>query len=127
MPFCPKCRYEYMTGVSKCSDCDEHLVDSLPQEANDRSEVYDNWVELGRLTSQQYADMLVEALRAKNIPVVVNSNTGHFGATGQMGTASFRPISGAFYSLMVPEKFTEVADSEAETILGDVWVKARIE
>jgi len=127
MPYCPKCRYEYVTGISICSDCDEPLVESLPQETEDQTQVYDNWVELGRLTSQQYGDMLVEALRAKNIPVVVNSSTGHFGATGQMGTAAFRPIAGAYYSIMVPEKFARNADSEAETILGDVWVKARVE
>ncbi len=127
MPFCPKCRYEYKTGVSKCPDCDEYLVDSLAQETDSRLKVYDNWVELGRLASQQYSEMLVEALRAKDIPAVVNSSAGHFGTTGQMGTAAFRPISGAYYSLMVPEEFAKAADSEAEAILGDVWVKARIE
>lgn len=31
MPWCPKCRNEYITGVQKCVDCGCNLVDSLEQ------------------------------------------------------------------------------------------------
>ena len=30
MAFCPKCRYEYVSGVMACPDCGSVLVDSLP-------------------------------------------------------------------------------------------------
>jgi len=32
MPFCPKCKYEYVNGIEKCPDCDEELVFMLPTE-----------------------------------------------------------------------------------------------
>ena len=130
MPFCPKCRYEYKPEISVCPDCNEYLLSSLPEKNEEISEIdnmgYDNWVRIGRLTSQAYANMINEGLHSKNIPVIILSGTGHFGQTGQMGTSSFRPIDGGF-SVMVPEEFTVDANYEAEIILGDDWIKSRDE
>ena len=130
MPFCPKCRYEYKPEISVCPDCNEYLVSSLPEKNEEISEIdnmgYDNWVRIGRLTSQAYANMINEGLHSKNIPVIILSGTGHFGQTGQMGTSSFRPIDGGF-SVMVPEEFAVDANYEAEIILGDDWIKSRDE
>ena len=130
MPFCPKCRYEYKPEISICPDCNEYLVSTLPEKNEEISEIdnmgYDNWVRIGRLTSQAYANMINEGLHSKNIPVIILSGTGHFGQTGQMGTSSFRPIDGGF-SVMVPEEFAVDANYEAEIILGDDWIKSRDE
>jgi len=82
-------------------------------------------VQLARLTSQHYADMITDALRAKEIPVVVISGAGHFGQTGQMGISSFRPIGGG-YSVMVPREFIDRADIEGQQILGEEWEKAKL-
>jgi len=32
MPFCPLCKFEYVLGASRCPECGEQLVDSLPRE-----------------------------------------------------------------------------------------------
>ena len=32
MPWCPKCKYEYVAGMTKCADCGSELVDELPSE-----------------------------------------------------------------------------------------------
>lgn len=32
MPFCPNCKYEYVSGINNCPDCGETLTDSLPEE-----------------------------------------------------------------------------------------------
>ncbi len=32
MPYCPKCRSEYRSGVTRCWKCGEALVESLPHE-----------------------------------------------------------------------------------------------
>ena len=126
MPFCPKCRYEYNPGVGVCPDCNEQLVSALPEEpARAEDEVYDDWVQIGRLTSTQYAEMLIEALHAKDIPAILHSGSGHFGETGQMGLSSFRPVGGG-YSLWVPRQFADDADQEAEVILGELWQKSRL-
>lgn len=127
MPFCPKCRYEYTSGVDVCPDCDVKLVASLPDEdeENDGLGEYDNWVHLARLTSPQSADMVEEVLREKNIPVVIYSGTGHFGMVGQMGPSSPRPVGGG-YSVYVPEDFIADADQEALIILGEEWRNAKL-
>ncbi len=32
MPFCPKCRYEYVDGIGECPDCGVCLVEKLEEE-----------------------------------------------------------------------------------------------
>jgi hypothetical protein len=32
MPYCPKCRFEYVEGIERCPDCDVDLVDELAPE-----------------------------------------------------------------------------------------------
>ncbi len=127
MPFCPNCKYEYNSTVSVCPDCNENLVETLPEDIEDgeiESE-YENWTPICRLTSQQYSEMLVEALESKDIPAIVYSGAGHFGSTGQMGTNSILPIGGA-YTVMVPKEFADDAANEASIILGDDWEKVRM-
>jgi len=127
MPFCPNCKYEYKATVSICPDCDEPLVDVLPEDVEGEIEdAYDNWIPLCRLTSEQYAEMLVEALDSKDIPAIAHSGAGHFGITGQMGASSFRPIDGAFYTIMVPEEKADDAANEASIVMGDDWDKVRL-
>lgn len=128
MPFCPKCRYEYRPEISECPDCQEKLVPALslePEEADGPGREYD-WVPIARMTSVQYAEMVIEALRSKDIPALLADRTGHFGKTGQMGTDSFRPISGAVTTLVVPREFVSDAAREAEVILGDEWDRIKL-
>jgi len=82
---------------------------------------FKNWIALARFTARETAEMVVEALRSKDIPAVLKSSAGHFGITGQLGPASFRPISGAFYTLMVPQEYAYDADQEGCAILGEDW------
>lgn len=124
MPYCPKCRYEYKPSIARCPDCDVDLVDSLPPEEKQTPESladkYDDWVQVARMTATEYVEMLEEGLRAKQIPAVILSGAGHFGQTGQMGTALYRSVGGG-YSLFVPREFVADACAEAEQMLGDLW------
>lgn len=144
MPFCPKCHFEYREGITICPDCDENLVASLPPEDRRREDDWrrrkgkaagpevplpddddTEWIALARLTSLQSAEMVMEVLLDKDIPAVLHSAAGHAGPIGAMGPSSYADIGGA-YTIMVPEDSAEDADLEAEAILGDEWVKARL-
>ena len=128
MPYCPKCKYEYIASVAKCPDCNEELVASLPKESDltdDNFEKYKDWIPLARFNSDQIAAMTLGSLRSKDIPSVILSGTGHFGMTGQMGASSFRPIGGS-YTLLVPEEYVIIADKEGEMIFGSEWEKVKI-
>ncbi len=127
MPFCPKCRAEYETGTTRCSDCDELLVAELPPLETEFSETnFENWKCVANLTSTSYAEMIMEALREAGIPVVVLSQSGYFGTSGMMGTALFNP-AGAGYSVMIPEDHIAEADIIATEMFGEVWTKAKVE
>lgn len=122
MPFCPECRYEYRPGIAQCPDCRADLVAELPEEAEEK--VYENWVQLARFNALQYARMLEQALREEDIPIVVQSGTGHF---GQIGSTELllNPIGGG-YSIMVPEEFIVKADAVASGMLGEEWESAKL-
>jgi len=127
--FCPKCRYEYKDDITNCPDCGDKLVKELPPEPVDLTgpdfEKYENWIHIARINSNEYAEMLIEGLRAKDIPVISQSGTGFFGKTGQMGMSSFPPVGGG-YSIYVPEEFLGDADQEAQIILGDIWQTSKL-
>ena len=69
MPFCPECRYEYVSGIVKCPDCNVALVNELPEEGGDPSEK--EYIELHPLPGQIYAEMVKEALDNAGIPCIL--------------------------------------------------------
>ena len=127
MSFCPKCRYEYKPGLTICPDCDEPLVDVLPEPESDepKNEDTGDWVPMAVLNSPQYANMLEEALRAKYIPIIVKSAAGHFGQIGAIGTDSVFSASRG-YLILIKKEFLAEADYEAKNILGDIWEKSKL-
>ena len=128
MPFCPKCLYEYQPGIDVCPDCNEKLVAEMPVESpvDETDEDVSDWVPLARLTSREYAEMVLTRLRDMQIPSVILSGAGYFGMTGQMGLSSAVTPGGA-YTIAVPEEYVEEADTQGEFLLGEIWVKSRIE
>ena len=72
MPFCPKCRYEYVEGHKDCPDCKVTLVDVLPdleEPSGDPGEK--EYVELHPLPGQVYADMVKEVFDKEGIECVL--------------------------------------------------------
>jgi hypothetical protein len=124
MPFCPSCRYEYRSGIDRCPDCGEKLVDKLPDPETEEQERYD-WVPLARLNSYDLAEMVIEAMENEGIPVLSLSGAGHFGVTGQMGMSSYRPIGGG-YSIVVPSDRIAEADRVGLAVAGEEWAAARL-
>ncbi len=127
MPFCPRCKYEYNSEVSRCPDCDCVLVDEIvenPETLAEQTLAEAGWEAIGVLTSSVYAEQLVEGLRNAGIPAEVISGSGYFGQMGMMGDSSYSPAGAGYLIMVAAERYVE-ADELAEVILGEIWVKSR--
>lgn len=58
MPWCPKCKNEYIEGITTCTDCGVDLVDKLPEETDPGAPVI-----LCRLDSEETAEKFLSYLR----------------------------------------------------------------
>jgi len=69
VPFCPKCQFEYVPGVTHCPECGERLVEALPPEHQESAdEAGFEQVLLCRATGEIEASLLRGALTAAGIP-----------------------------------------------------------
>jgi len=96
MPFCPKCRYEYIEGIERCADCDTPLTDRLEDDA-DYAKITIRWKKLHSQPGVIYTEMIKEVLEQKGIPCILQpGNLSGMVAKGasDMGTGSY---------LLVPE------------------------
>ena len=54
MPFCPKCKYEFVDGIKKCNECGCDLVDNLDDITNESDEeIMDKIVSLVGYTKEE--------------------------------------------------------------------------
>lgn len=83
MPFCPRCKTEYIEGVGECSDCNVPLVEELP-EAIPEDEDRGNFALLHTFPSIVYAEMVRETLENRGIPCLMKSDmlTSAYGSKG---------------------------------------------
>ncbi len=86
MPFCPKCKYEYIKNIDVCHDCNEKLVADLPKEIN-YSEIKIKWKPLQNLPGRIYAEMAKEVFDKEGIPSFISSTffSSAYGTRGIIG------------------------------------------
>jgi hypothetical protein len=61
MPFCPKCRVEYIEGIKTCEECETNLIETLPQalEGSGRDvDLVEVWRTQGEVEAQLIASLL---------------------------------------------------------------------
>ena len=67
MSFCPACRYEYETGIRFCPDCDEELIDRLPETATAAMTPDDSWTVVGQVAGDMKSNIARGSLDSNNI------------------------------------------------------------
>jgi hypothetical protein len=72
MPFCPKCRFEYVPGAAACPDCGAALVDSLPEAEAPLPHDFTQ-VELCVVEGEIHAKLVQNALASQGIPSRIDS------------------------------------------------------
>ncbi len=97
MPFCPKCRYEYVEGSGTCPDCNETLTDRL-DDIDEITEI-DNikWKKLPSQPGRVFTEMYKEILDNNGIPCILQP--GNISWMASAGTSSI----GSKTYLLVPE------------------------
>jgi len=106
MPFCPKCRYEFIEGVQTCNDCGIELVSELPPEEEREEEyIHPEWETVLNVASEEQAEMVIGVIRASNIPAMYKSFINQ--------VFSFRDPRGV--DILVPVEFKEQAEQVLET------------
>jgi len=75
MPFCPKCKYEYVEGIKVCPDCDLPLKAHLHEEPLQEPEYTDEaLVTLVRVYDRLEVDIMKGVLDSAGIPAYIQSD-----------------------------------------------------
>ncbi|RPI65734.1 MAG: hypothetical protein EHM47_18270 [Ignavibacteriales bacterium] len=84
MPFCPKCNYEYIEGITICPDCGTHLVDeSVYEKPEDWTE--DNWEVVYTSNEDYEVEMLKDNLESAGITAaILQQKDRNFPAPGDL-------------------------------------------
>lgn len=111
MPYCPKCKDEYREGFTVCKDCNELLVDALPEDAlimdvspEEGFYIADDGPAFLCTVGDDIAASITESLlKSYNIPVM-KKRLG----TGDI-TAIYMGIASQGVDIFVPSKLLETA------------------
>ncbi len=86
MPVCPKCKYEYVPGITICPDCNTPLVESIELEKYSELSEKD-WVLVYTSFSVIDVDMLKENLESAGISAsILSQKDSSFPAPGDLST-----------------------------------------
>jgi hypothetical protein len=102
--FCPKCKSEFVEGITRCPDCDTNLVEQLPAEKspqpnNTEWPEYEDWVMVYYPSGAQELAMIKMVLEREDIPYFIgNDNVRR--------SSLYTPVNLAF-ELWVPREFME--------------------
>jgi len=119
MPFCPSCRYEYVAGVATCPDCNQPLVDVLPEATADPGspEKEREWKLLYYATSRPAAEFLKETLLASGVDTVVKYRGRFFGRGVSYGLGAIGDAADAEVWVN-KEQFAQAEEIRKQTV-GD--------
>jgi hypothetical protein len=119
MPFCPSCRFEYAPDATRCPDCGDELVDSLPEAPKAEGPGYVQ-IELCVVRGEIHAKLLRDALASQGIPSRAESHWPFAGPYSVLEPPA--PIGGGFdapFRIMVNQRDLDRARVVYEDIEGE--------
>ena len=122
MSYCPKCKYEYEPGITICPDCNEILVDVLPDKSRAARPPDDSWVGVCGIKSTVSADMAQGALENANIPSTIISSSFTPHGRGLDFLSGISLTGKGINIVMVPKEYHDDAELILENILGDDFI-----
>jgi hypothetical protein len=81
MPFCPSCRVEYNAGILRCAECDEILVEALPDETNDTEG--SGLTVLANFPTVAEAEMIQELLERNDVRTILRGEVDPIGVSSR--------------------------------------------
>ncbi len=119
MPYCPKCKYVFQSGIGICPDCEVPLVNHSLAGRGAAMVPDDSWVVVGGVIDREETQVAKGSLDSSNIPsMVLPSRIGWFGNEG----ASSRPRANDEDDgnlIMVPREYHEEAAAILDAVLGE--------
>ena len=117
--YCPKCEYEYPTGIMICPDCNVTLLEKRPAKINAAFSPDNSWVQVVGVRSNTRAEMAKGALDSNNIPSVLTSSTFIALPRTPEKTPPEAALNVETNVIMVPREFQEEAEFVIQAVLGD--------
>lgn len=105
MPFCPKCKYEFVDGIKKCNECGCDLVDSLDDITNESDEeIMDNENIINAELEDSNLGETYESLEDGNVPFDKEDEESRFRSsakTYQKLSDKYEDVKSSAYTLIL--------------------------
>lgn len=120
MPWCPKCKNEYVEGITTCADCDVALVDELPKEMSD-----DMPVILGHIDTKEAGEKIITFLSYQGIKTagLLPSDENNITSGFELVTAPIEKIDVEMILSSLRTENSELEDKELSPLLPEIESK----
>lgn len=101
MPFCPKCKYEFVDGVKKCNECGCDLVDSLDELEDTKENIQKEEIKEERISEENMHDDTSQ--QNENLADILDEGVGYSrtNITYQKLSDKYEDIKSSAYTLIL--------------------------
>lgn len=113
MPYCPECKYEYVSGTKTCPDCDEALVEQLP-DGGGQGVIDEEFVPVFVAADNEEAQVVMNLLSDSGIPVISQTDAGIWPTLMRNGETLTVPASRVEEAKTAIQQAMKAGEAESE-------------